>query len=142
MTNACNMVKFKSSRACFHFQVFPSVFNLDECGNKQKKSILLTLTPELPIRVKPFLVNTDVSKQNQGDRVCLSGSETHDICRITFTENHNQSSPLKILLQASCSQFTAANGFKTRELNLRPLTDSNMFWSSYQFLPIVVSSSA
>jgi hypothetical protein len=76
------------------------------------------------------------------DVVCLRGIVSQSACQIHLNEQHSPTSPLRIMLRASCSRFDANTSFGSVDVQLKYShvtdIDDNMFWRDYSFPKIKV----
>ena len=114
--------------------MFPTSINLHECGADTVRKVFITLRPYLPIRMKPYKLRISGNLDNAVDKVCIRGVISDDLCEIKLTDQHSFTSPLRIMVKTSCSQFDTAVGYSSVDVDLKTLYgDNNPFWQHYRF---------
>ena len=115
--------------------MFPTSINLHECGGDAVRKVFITLRPHLPIRMKPYKLRISEELGNAVDKVCIRGVISDEQCQIQLTDQHSFTSPLRIMVKTSCSQFDTAVGYSSVDVHLKlPLYgDNNPFWQYYNF---------
>lgn len=115
--------------------MFPTSINLHECGADTVRKVFITLRPYLPIRMKPYKLRISENLDNAVDKVCIRGVISDEQCQIQLTDQHSFTSPLRIMVKTSCSQFDTAVGYSSVYVDLKlPLYgDNNPFWQPYIF---------
>ena len=121
----------------------PRTIHLHEC--ERDKEVFVSLRPHLPIRGRPFkfeILYNGSKHQDVVGKICIRGEKIQQRCVGELTDRYSFYRPSWIRITAICPRTDSAR--TTSEVDVNFHNDgfndgqSNLFWSSYKFLPIKV----
>ena len=124
---------------CNCLQVYPQKIHLSDCEG-QRKEVLLSLRPHLPVRGRPFKFEIQYNgSKTQPDNICIRGKKTdHEGCVTKLTKLHSVDRPLRLKIIAVCPRIKDEKRDDVEVKFQKPFysKDNNIFWMGYD-IPLI-----